>query len=139
MIVRDGEGATKFVEIRVDGTRTKADAHQIANSIATSPLVKTAFAGSDANWGRILMAAGKAGVPFDQYQTTLKISNDGENWLTLLDGGMPTSYAEVDAAAIFAHTDIIVWLTLQEGHASATVWTCDLSHDYVSINADYRT
>jgi glutamate N-acetyltransferase / amino-acid N-acetyltransferase len=139
MIVRDGEGATKFVEIRVDGTRTKADAHQIANSIATSPLVKTAFAGSDANWGRILMAAGKAGVPFDQYQTTLKISNDGENWLTLLAGGMPTNYAEVDAAAIFAHTDIIVGLTLQEGHASATVWTCDLSHDYVSINADYRT
>jgi glutamate N-acetyltransferase/amino-acid N-acetyltransferase len=139
MIVRDGEGATKFVEIRVDGTRTKADAHQIANSIATSPLVKTAFAGSDANWGRFMMAAGKAGVSFDQYQTTLKVSNDGESWLTLLAGGMPTDYLEADAAAIFAATDIIVWLTLEEGLAEATVWTCDLSHGYVTINADYRT
>lgn len=139
MIVRDGEGATKFVEIRVAGTRTKADAHQIASSIATSPLVKTAFAGSDANWGRIMMAAGKAGVAFDQYQTTLKISLDGENWLTLLAGGMPTAYQEADAAAIFAQTDIFVWLTLEEGLAETTVWTCDLSHEYVSINADYRT
>lgn len=138
-IVRDGEGATKFVEIRVSGTRNKVDAHQIANTIATSPLVKTAFAGSDANWGRIMAAAGRAGVRFDQHQTALRVGNDGEQWLTLLRGGMPTDYAEADAAAIFAQTDIVVWLQLEEGLAEATVWTCDLTHDYVTINADYRT
>ena len=104
-----------------------------------SPLVKTAFAGSDANWGRIMMAAGRAGIPFDQNKTTLRIGNDGENWLTLLESGLPTGYLEEDAAAIFAETDIYVWLTLSEGPAEATVWTCDLTHDYVTINADYRT
>lgn len=139
LIVRDGEGATKFIELKVSGARTKADAHQIGNTIATSPLVKTAFAGSDANWGRIFAAAGRAGVKFDQYQTTLYVSQDGENWLTLLEAGTPADYQEEDAAAIFAQTDIYVWLVLEEGFAEATVWTCDLSHGYVTINADYRT
>ena len=139
LIVRDGEGASKFIELHVSGTRDKAEAHQIANTIAVSPLVKTAFAGSDANWGRIMMAAGRAGVNFDQYKTTLRIGNDGESWLTLLEAGLPTGYLEEDAAAIFAKRDIHVWLELGEGTASATVWTCDLTHEYVTINADYRT
>jgi glutamate N-acetyltransferase / amino-acid N-acetyltransferase len=139
LIVRDGEGATKLIELRVSGARTKNDAHQIANTIATSPLVKTALAGSDPNWGRIFAAAGRAGVPFDQAQTGLQVSNEGENWLTLLENGTPTGYAEADAAEIFAQPEIIVWLTLGEGLASDTVWTCDLTHDYVTINADYRT
>ncbi len=139
MIVRDGEGASKFIELKVSGTRTRADAHQIANTIATSPLVKTAFAGSDANWGRIFEAAGLARIHFDQTQTDLRISADGEEWLTLLQAGTPADYREADAAAIFAERDIHVWLHLEEGLAEAVVWTCDLTHDYVSINADYRT
>lgn len=139
MIVRDGEGATKFAEIVVSGAKSKVDAHQVANTIATSPLVKTALAGSDANWGRIMMAAGRAGVLFDQYATTLKISNDGTSWLTLTENGLPADYAEADAAAIFAESDIQIWLDLAEGDAAEKVWTCDLTHGYVTINADYRT
>ena len=100
---RDGEGATNVVEIAVSGTSTNATAHAIANTIATSPLVKTAIAGSDPNWGRILAAAGRAGVAFDQALCDLAISNDGVAWLQLLAGGTPTAYAEADAAvAIFA-------------------------------------
>ncbi|MFT5195775.1 MAG: glutamate N-acetyltransferase/amino-acid N-acetyltransferase [Candidatus Promineifilaceae bacterium] len=139
LIVRDGEGATKFAEIVVSGAQSKADAHTVANTIAVSPLVKTALAGSDANWGRIMMAAGRAGVQFDQYATTLKIGNDGENWLTLTENGLPADYAESDAAAIFAEKDIHIWLDLAEGKAMEKVWTCDLTHGYVTINADYRT
>jgi glutamate N-acetyltransferase/amino-acid N-acetyltransferase len=139
MIVRDGEGATKFVEIAVSGTSTNATAHAIANTIATSPLVKTAFAGSDPNWGRILAAAGRAGVAFDQTVCDLQISNDSSAWLQLLAGGTPTDYAEADAAAIFAKSDIVIRLSVGAGSGSATVWTCDLTHDYVTINADYRT
>lgn len=139
LIVRDGEGATKFIELKVSGTPSEAEAHQIANAIATSPLVKTAFAGSDANWGRIFAAAGRAGVRFDQTQTQLHISQDGQNWLTLLTNGTPTHYEEKDAAAIFAQKEIWVWLEVGAGEAAAVVWTCDLTHEYVSINADYRT
>jgi glutamate N-acetyltransferase/amino-acid N-acetyltransferase len=138
-VVRDGEGVTKFVEIRVSGADTEKSAHQVANTIATSPLVKTAFAGSDANWGRISAAAGRAGVFFDAHKLALWISKDKEHWLQLMASGQPTTYAEVDAAEIFAAGDIAVHLDLAHGSAAATVWTCDLTHDYVSINADYRT
>ncbi|MCO5184193.1 MAG: bifunctional glutamate N-acetyltransferase/amino-acid acetyltransferase ArgJ [Anaerolineae bacterium] len=139
MIVRDGEGATKFVEITVNGTSSDTTAHAIANTIATSPLVKTAFAGSDPNWGRILAAAGRAGVSFDQTACDLWIGNDGLTWLQLLASGTPTDYAEDGAAMIFAASDIVVRLSVGCGDGTATVWTCDLSHDYVTINADYRT
>jgi glutamate N-acetyltransferase/amino-acid N-acetyltransferase len=138
-IVKDGEGATKFVEIQVSGTKTSADAHTIANTIATSPLVKTAFAGRAANWGRLLMAAGRAGIPFDQYQVNLWIGTKQPDELQLVNQGTPTDYQEADAAAIFAQAEFIIHLELDEGDAADTVWTCDLSHDYVSINADYRT
>lgn len=139
MIVRDGEGATKFVAVRVTGTASPADAHAIANSIATSPLVKTALAGSDPNWGRILAAAGRAGVPFDQGQAALWVGNPGSAPLQLVADGMPTPYAEADAAAIFARSEIEMHLDVGMGTAVATVWTTDLTHDYVTINADYRT
>jgi glutamate N-acetyltransferase/amino-acid N-acetyltransferase len=135
MIVRDGEGASKFVEIRVSGTDTEADAHQIANTIATSPLVKTAFAGGDPNWGRILAAAGRAGVAFDQNECALWIG-DG---LQLLAKGTPTDFREAAAAAVFAQSEINLHLSVGKGTAKATVWTCDLTHEYVTINADYRT
>ncbi len=139
MIVRDGEGATKFVEIQVKGADSDSDAHQVANTIATSPLVKTAFAGSDANWGRILAAAGRAGVTFDQNVTDLWFSGDGESWLHVLAQATPTDYAEVAADAIFAADEIWVRLSIGGGDGIATVWTCDLTHEYISVNADYRT
>ena len=135
MIVRDGEGASKFVEIRVSGAESEAEAHQVANTIATSPLVKTAFAGSDPNWGRILAAAGRAGVQFNQHGCALWIG-DG---LQLLDKGTPTDFDEDAATAVFAQPDINLHLSIGTGTGEATIWTCDLTHDYVTINADYRT
>lgn len=140
MIVRDGEGATKFVEIVVTGANNEADAHQIANTIATSPLVKTAFAGSDANWGRLLMAAGRAGVSFDQTKINLWIGVQQPDELQLVAHGTPTKYQEVAAAAVFAEPAFKVKLDLgMGGEGTAVVWTTDLSHDYITINADYRT
>ncbi|WP_420644159.1 bifunctional glutamate N-acetyltransferase/amino-acid acetyltransferase ArgJ [Candidatus Leptofilum sp.] len=140
MIVRDGEGATKFVEIQVAGAQSEADAHQIANTVATSPLVKTAFAGSDANWGRLLMAAGRAGVAFDQTKINLWIGVQQPDELQLVANGTPTEYQEMDAAAVFAEPEFKILLDLGSGGGgTAVVWTTDLSHEYVSINTDYRT
>lgn len=138
-IVRDGEGATKFVEIQVKGTETNEAAHQIANTIAISPLVKTAFAGSDANWGRLLMAAGRAGIPFNQDVVNLWVGIDTGSALQLVAGGTPTDYGEADAARIFAQPEFKILLEVGPAEGTAVVWTCDLSHDYVTINADYRT
>ncbi len=139
MIVRDGEGAGKFVEIQVTGAPDDDSAHKVANTIATSPLVKTAFAGSDANWGRILAAAGRAGVVFDQDQTALWIGIQTAEELQLVAQGTPMDYQEADAAAIFAEPEFKVWLDLGAGQGAATMWTSDFTHEYVSINADYRT
>lgn len=134
MIVRDGEGATKFITIRVAGASDDSAAHAIANTIATSPLVKTAFYGNDANWGRIIAAAGRAGIPLDP--TALNLWFDA---VQVVANGTPTGYLEADAAAVFAQEEIEVRLAVGVGAGQATVWTCDFSHDYVSINADYRT
>ena len=139
MIVKDGEGAAKFVEIQVTGAENDADAHAIAATIATSPLVKTAFAGSDANWGRILAAAGRAGVRFDQNRTALWIGAETADELQLVRQGTPTAYREADAAHIFALSEFKVRLDLGVGNGRDIVWTTDLTHDYISINADYRT
>lgn len=142
-VVMDGEGASKFISIQVDGAPDDHSAWLIANTIANSPLVKTAFAGSDANWGRIMAAAGRAGVPFDQDQANLWFDYGGEGVtekaLQVFQNGQPTDYKEAYAADIFAAHDISVRLQLQEGTGTATVWTCDLSVDYVHINGDYRT
>lgn len=142
-LVRDGEGATKFVAVAVNGAESDAAAHQVANTVATSPLVKTAFYGNDANWGRILAAVGRAGVPIDPDRCDLFIAGrDGERGLPALQlvaGGSPTGYQEADAAAIFAMPEIDVRIELGLGDGEAVVWTSDLSHEYVSINADYRT
>ncbi len=139
LVVRDGEGVTKFVSIRVSGARTKADAHRVANTIATSPLVKTAFAGSDPNWGRIIAAAGRAGVRFDLQRTALWIGASERETLQLVARGTPCDYQESDAAQIFAGSDFSVHLDLGCGGGETTVWTGDLTPEYVSINADYRT
>jgi glutamate N-acetyltransferase/amino-acid N-acetyltransferase len=143
-IVRDGEGATKFVSIHVCGAQDDAAAHQAANTIATSPLVKTAFFGSDANWGRLLAALGRAGIRVSPATCDLFVDGGpvaGEllGELQLVAAGEPTDYAEADAAARFAQPELDVRITLGLGPGSATVWTSDLSHDYVTINGDYRT
>lgn len=143
-IVRDGEGATRFVTIAVNGAVSDEEAHKAANTIATSPLVKTAFYGGDANWGRILAAAGRSGSRVEPSCTALFISGGKQNEpraaeLQLVERGTPLAYDEAVASAIFAQPEIDVRLELGLGAGSATVWTSDLSHEYVTINGDYRT
>ena len=143
LIVRNGEGVTKFVTIQVEGAVSDGEAHTVANSIAKSPLVKTAFFGHDANWGRILCAVGYSGAQVDPTKAHLFIAagqpEAGNAELQLVDAGTPTNYAEEDASSIFAESEISVRVSLGLGEGAATVWTCDLSYDYVSINAEYRT
>jgi len=139
LIVRDGEGASRFVTLEVTGARTEADAVRVGRTIATSPLVKTALAGGDPNWGRILAAAGRAGVAFDPTALTLTVVAGDPGDLCLIRGGAPTDYREADAAALFAAPELTLRLDLGQGDADATIWTTDLTHDYVTINADYRT
>ena len=143
-IVRDGEGATKFITLEVVGARSDAEAHAIGHTIAASPLVKTAFYGGDANWGRIVAAAGRAPALFNPDTARLLIGRgealtDDAPGLLLFENGLPTRYSEAEASAIFREADIIVRLELGLGNGAATVWTCDLSHEYVSINGDYRS
>ena len=138
-VVRDGEGVTKFVTVNVSGAASNDDAHTIANSIATSPLVKTAFFGNDANWGRILCAAGYAGVDLDPDRADLVIRDNDGGTVQLVKAGLPTNYQEKDAAAIFKQPEFTIHVSLGLGNGEATVWTCDLSHEYVTINGDYRT
>lgn len=134
MVARDGEGATKLVTIEVTGARSFEEARQIGRTIATSNLVKTAIFGTDANWGRVLGAVGRAGVPIDPDRLALWF---GE--VQLVGDGAPLQYAEADAHATLLGDDVFIRVDLGLGDASATVWTCDFSHEYVSINADYRT
>jgi glutamate N-acetyltransferase/amino-acid N-acetyltransferase len=135
-IVRDGEGATKFMEIVVEQARTVEEAARVAYSIAHSPLVKTAFFASDPNLGRILAAVGKSGIDdLDAGRVQLFLN---EVWVAR-DGGRHPAYREEDGARVMKNADIRVCVQLGRGNAATTVWTCDLSHDYVSINADYRS
>jgi glutamate N-acetyltransferase/amino-acid N-acetyltransferase len=136
MIVRDGEGATKFMTIRVKGGRNSAECKHIAKSIAHSPLVKTAFFASDPNLGRILAAIGYAGV--DDLDSTKVQLWLGDVWVAK-DGGRNPEYKETDGQAVMKQAEITVTVDLGRGNVEETVWTCDLSHEYVSINADYRS
>jgi glutamate N-acetyltransferase/amino-acid N-acetyltransferase len=135
-IIRDGEGATKFITISVEGGRDVEECRKIAYSIAHSPLVKTAFFASDPNLGRILAAVGYAGV--DDLDTT-KLDLYLDDVLVAQAGGRNPAYREEDGQRVMKKAEILVRVTLGRGDAEATVWTCDLSHDYVSINADYRS
>ena len=135
-IVRDGEGATKFITIRVEGGKSIAECKQIAYAVACSPLVKTAFFASDPNLGRILAAIGYAGVN-DLDVQRLKLYLD--DVLVAEHGGRAASYREEDGQRVMQQSDIAVRVVLERGAASATVWTCDLSYDYVKINASYRS
>jgi glutamate N-acetyltransferase/amino-acid N-acetyltransferase len=134
-IVRDAEGATKFVTVRVEGGAKEDGCRKIAYAIAHSPLVKTALFASDANWGRIVAAAGRAGVKFDAKRVSLSV-----NGVTILAKGQKSAaYTEERGSAAMAAAEIEIIMNLGAGRASACVWTSDLSHEYVSINADYRS
>jgi glutamate N-acetyltransferase/amino-acid N-acetyltransferase len=135
-IVRDGEGATKFITVQVEGGRTNAECLQVAYAIGHSPLVKTAFFASDPNLGRILAAVGYAGIT-DLDQTQIDLYLDDVH--VAVKGGRNPSYKEEDGQRVMQQSEITVRVVLGRGSASETVWTCDLSHEYVSINADYRS
>jgi glutamate N-acetyltransferase/amino-acid N-acetyltransferase len=136
MIVRDGEGATKFITIDVRGGKTEAECRLVAEAVAHSPLVKTAFFASDPNLGRILAAIGYAGIAdLDVNQVQMWL---GDVWVAK-DGGRNPEYQEVDGQRVMQAPEITVKIELGRGSAKQTMWTCDLSHDYVSINADYRS
>jgi glutamate N-acetyltransferase/amino-acid N-acetyltransferase len=136
MIVRDGEGATKFITIEVVGGKTEQECRLVAEAVAHSPLVKTAFFASDPNLGRILAAIGYAGITdldVDRVQMWL-----GDVWVAK-NGGRNPDYQEADGQRVMQAPEITVKIDLGRGTATQTMWTCDLSHDYVSINADYRS
>ena len=134
-VVRDGEGAHKFIEIRLTGAASDQDAKQHAKAIANSPLVKTALAGEDPNWGRIVMALGKSGAVAER--DLIKI------WLGDIfvaeQGWVAASYSEEQGAAYMKNAELVIAVDLGMGSGAATIWTCDLTHDYISINADYRS
>ena len=134
-IVRDGEGATKFIEIGVTGAESNAAARIIALSIANSPLVKTAFAGEDPNWGRIVMAVGKAGEAADRDRLTIRFGDI----LVAENGWVAESYREDDGANYMKGEELAVTVDVGVGDGRSTVWTCDLTHRYIEINADYRS
>jgi len=134
-VVRDGEGATKFVEVRVTGATSDTDANKVALAIANSPLVKTAIAGEDPNWGRIVMAVGKSGAEADRDRLTIRFGD-----ITVAENGWRSpQYSEAAAAAYMKHQDLVIAVDLGLGTGTRTVWTCDLTNRYIEINADYRS
>lgn len=134
-VVRDGEGASKFLEIEVTGAKSKADAHKIGKAIANSPLVKTAVAGEDPNWGRVVMAIGKSGARADRDKVSIWFGDI----LVAARGWVSPDYREDDGAAYMKNQDLKIKVDLAIGDGTAKIWTCDLTKDYVAINADYRS
>ncbi len=134
MIAADGEGASKLITVEVTGASSASDADLVARAIANSPLVKTAIAGHDANWGRIAMAAGKSGAQFAQEHVAIDIMG-----LPVLRQGLPVVFSEEEAIKRFEESEIVLHIDLGAGNAATRIWTCDFTHDYISINADYRT
>ena len=137
-LVRDGEGATKFIEAKVEGAKTQSDAKAIAKSVVCSSLFKSAMFGEDANWGRVLCAMGYSGVEFNPEKVDISfLSKEGE--ILLMDNGTPIVFDEEKAEKILSAKDITVDIKISEGNAIATAWGCDLSYEYVKINGDYRS
>ena len=134
MLARDGEGATKLVEVIVKHAKNREDAEKAARAVAESPLVKTAVFANDANWGRIMMAIGKSGAEFDPYQVDVWLAD-----YRLVKNGMDAGYDEDKATALFAQDPVRITIDLRAGNTEVTMWTCDYSYDYIRINADYRT
>jgi len=135
LVARDGEGARKFVTVRVEGAESDASAHHIAMSIANSPLVKTAVAGEDANWGRVVMAVGKAGEPADRDRLAIWFGDVR----VAVSGARDPDYSEDAASAVMREDAVTIRVDLGLGEGSARVWTCDLTKEYVAINGDYRS
>lgn len=135
LIVRDGEGATKFITVKVMGGKNTEDCAKVAYAVAHSPLVKTAFFASDPNWGRILASVGYAGVDIDQSKVNVSL----DEVLICQRGGLADGYTEAQGQAVMSRPEITVSIDLGQGDCTDTVYTCDLSHEYVSINADYRS
>ena len=134
-VVRDGEGATKFVEIRVTGAVSDADAKVHGLAIANSPLIKTAVAGEDPNWGRVVMAIGKSGAAADRDKLSISFGDI----LVAENGWVSPNYSEDEAAAYMKGQELVIGVDLGLGDGQSTVWTCDLTHGYIEINADYRS
>jgi glutamate N-acetyltransferase/amino-acid N-acetyltransferase len=134
-IVRDGEGATKFVEVQVTGAVDNADARRVAMAIANSPLVKTAIAGEDANWGRIVMAVGKSGAQADRDRLSIRFGPH----LVAEAGARASGYDEAEVSSYMTAEELVIGVDLGLGRGASTVWTCDLTHRYIDINADYRS
>ncbi|WP_099824926.1 bifunctional glutamate N-acetyltransferase/amino-acid acetyltransferase ArgJ [Oceaniglobus indicus] len=134
-VVRDGEGATKFVAVQVTGADSDGDARRVAMAIANSPLVKTALAGEDPNWGRVVMAVGKSGAKADRDRLAIRF---GDN-IVAENGWVSPAYSETDCAAYMKRDTLEIGVDLGIGAGQATVWTCDLTHQYIAINADYRS
>lgn len=137
-IVKDGEGAGKFISVTVKGTKNKEDARKLSKSVITSNLVKTAFFGEDANWGRIVCALGYSGVDFDINKTCISFKSLGSE-IYLMKDGIPLEFDEEIAKKVLTEDEITVNISLNEGEEQATAWGCDLSYDYVKINGEYRT
>lgn len=137
-IVQDGEGATKFIEVQIDNAATVADARTMARSVVSSSLVKAAFFGEDANWGRIICAMGYSGAKFDPAEVSISMTSAGGTVGLMLDGA-PTVLDEELAKKVLSEKKIVVNVTLKTGSCSGTAWGCDLSYDYVKINGAYRT
>ena len=138
--VRDGEGATKLVEVRVDGAQSDASAKRIAMAVANSPLVKTAVAGEDANWGRVVMAVGKAGEPADRDRLAISFGTPNGAMIEVAgEGERVPDYSEDEASRLMRNDEIVIAVDLGIGDGHATVWTCDLTHGYIAINGDYRS
>lgn len=134
-VVRDGEGATKFIEIHVTGAKSNDSAHRIGLALANSPLVKTAIAGEDANWGRIVMAVGKSGEPADRDTLSIRFGDH----VVAHKGAVAQTYREEDGAAYMKRSELILGVDVGVGKGQAKVYTCDLTHGYIDINADYRS
>ena len=135
LLVRDGEGASKQVEICVTGAKSTKSAKRIALAIANSPLVKTAIAGEDANWGRVVMAVGKAGEPADRDRVNIRFGR----LMVAENGERVAGYDESEATRIMQSDEIEIGVDLGLGNGSAKVWTCDLTKEYIAINGDYRS
>ena len=133
-IAKDGEGATKLVEVIVDGAQDEADAYKVVNAVAKSPLVKTAIFGEDANWGRIITATGYSGASFDPNLTDIYIGD-----LLVCRNGAAASFDEIAAKEILKKKEITIRINLKKGNVSDRIWTCDFSYDYVKINGSYRS
>ncbi|MCR5153813.1 MAG: bifunctional glutamate N-acetyltransferase/amino-acid acetyltransferase ArgJ [Lachnospiraceae bacterium] len=137
-IAADGEGATKLLTVTVVNSKTKAAAKVLAKSVITSSLTKAAVYGNDANWGRILCALGYSGEDFDPYKVDICVTGDGET-LKLVENGMATDYSEEVATKLLSSKEVVITADMKDGCETATAWGCDLTYDYVKINADYRS